>query len=398
MTLLGQNVNSYADFSHVSPTGERGRPFDQPEDVYAEVRRRGLVPASGRLARGLRAWLMAGGFLTGPLLFPPSPPGPTDTPPAPKRAQGFSSVYKPRRSGAVTFAELLDRVASVDAEMRVRFTSPHPKDFGADVLQAIAAHANVCKQLHMPAQSGSSAVLAAMRRGYTREAYDALAAAARAALPGLALSTDMISGFCGEGEEDHAATLDLMHTHAFEQAFMFAYSDRERTYAARHLVDDVPAPVKQRRLAEVIDAYRAGLARRTAEERGRTHLVLVEGPSRRSDAVLTGRTDTFKRVLFDDVALPGSLLRGAGGDPPRVRLQPGDYVAVAVDAEQGSGTLRARALARTTLQEFVAVYGSAVPLRLEQPRAVEWLAHGTPAAAPGAQGTARQEPRAAAAL
>uniref|UniRef100_A0A1D2A981 CDK5RAP1-like protein n=1 Tax=Auxenochlorella protothecoides TaxID=3075 RepID=A0A1D2A981_AUXPR len=305
VTLLGQNVNSYADFS---AAGEAARAtFGAPdEEVYA---------------------------------------------------QGFRSVYRPRRAGAVSFAELLDRVAEIDPELRVRFTSPHPKDFSDAVLRVIADRPNVCTQLHMPAQSGSSAVLAAMRRGYTREAYDALVDRVRAALPGVALSTDMISGFCGETPADHAASLDLMVRHAFDAAFTFAYSDRERTHAARHLADDVAPAEKLRRLGELVAAHRAGLHRRAAEERGRTHLVLVEGASRRSPAVLTGRTDTFKRALFADVAVPGGL---APGSRP-VRLAPGDYAAVRVVAATG-GALRAVALARTTLTEFVAVHGSALPL------------------------------------
>lgn len=181
--------------------------------------------------------------------------------------------------------------------MRVRFTSPHPKDFPLPLLQLIAERPSLCSSLHLPAQSGSTAVLSRMRRGYTREAYLALAEQAREVIPGVALSSDFISGFCGETEEDHAQTLSLMEAVGFEQAFMFAYSMRDRTHSAYHLRDDVPEPVKQRRLAEVIATFRRGVAKRSAAEVGEEHLVLVEGPSKRSTAehpTLTGRTDSNK--------------------------------------------------------------------------------------------------------
>ena len=338
VTLLGQNVNSYADFSESAPEPGARRGED-PSEVYAA---------------------------------------------------GFTSVYRPRRAGAVSFAELLDRVAAVDPEMRVRFTSPHPKDFGEDVIAVIAARPNICKQLHMPAQSGSSEVLRAMRRGYSRDAYDALAERVRAALPGVALSTDMISGFCGETERDHAASVDLMRRHAFEAAFMFAYSDRERTYAARHLSDDVPEPDKLRRLSEIIAAFREGLERRAAEERGRLHIVLVEGASRRSDEYLTGRTDTFKRAVWPKIPVPATLAdvrreglvlgnqqSGSSQQQNLIDLQPGDYVAVRVErATTGStgGTLHCVPIAKTSIREFVGVFGSSVPLDINVAR--EWPAVG----------------------
>lgn len=181
--------------------------------------------------------------------------------------------------------------------MRVRFTSPHPKDFPLPLLQLIAERPSLCSSLHLPAQSGSTAVLARMRRGYTREAYLALVERAREVIPGVALSSDFIAGFCGETEEDHAQTLSLMEAVGFEQAFMFAYSMRDRTHSAYHLRDDVPEPVKQRRLAEVIATFRRGVAKRSAAEVGEEHLVLVEGTSKRSTAeapTLTGRTDSNK--------------------------------------------------------------------------------------------------------
>ena len=135
--------------------------------------------------------------------------------------------------------------------MRFRFTSPHPKDFPDDLLRVIAARPNACKALHIPAQSGSDAMLAAMRRGYDRASYLKLIERVRELLPEATLSSDFISGFCGESEQDHRDTLELMEAVRFDKAFMFAYSMREKTNAHRQLQDDVPEPTKQRRLAEV---------------------------------------------------------------------------------------------------------------------------------------------------
>lgn len=157
--------------------------------------------------------------------------------------------------------------------MRIRFTSPHPKDFGDDCLEVIAAHHNICKHLHMPAQSGSSRVLELMRRGYDRESYDALLERARSVIPGVTFSTDIIVGFCGETEYDHQQTLELLRQHRFPVGFLFAYSDRQRTHAARHYKDDVPPAVKKQRLAEAMDVFKAGVASRRREMLGTTQLV-----------------------------------------------------------------------------------------------------------------------------
>ena len=155
----------------------------------------------------------------------------------------------------------------------------------------IASKPNVCKCLHMPAQSGSDAVLARMARGYTRSAYLALISRARAALPGLEITSDFISGFCGETESDHKDTVALVREVGFTQAFMFAYSERAGTAAARHMADDVPEEVKQRRLAEVVEAFRSEAVRRNAAEAGRRFCVLVEGASKKDENELCGRTD-----------------------------------------------------------------------------------------------------------
>ena len=275
-------------------------------------------------------------------------------------------MYKPSRSrdGAMRFGELLDLVADVDPEMRVRFTSPHPKDFPDEVLQIIERRANVGKQLHMPAQSGSTSVLARMRRGYTREAYVELATRARALIPNVALSSDFIAGFCGETEEEHRDTLDLMRLARYEHAFMFAYSEREKTAAHRRLADDVPEEVKKRRLAEIIDAQRRGAAEANEEEVGKTHLVLVEGASKRSEDDAVGRTCSNKRVvLVGGREVPaeysGRDRNRAEGKGPMAVAAAGDYVAARV-VRANASTLFAEALGKTTLNAFHDAHGAAV--------------------------------------
>lgn len=311
--LLGQNVNSYADFNQTRPLHAKASAHD------------------------FQAY-----------------------------AKGFKSIYKPNRDGAATFAELLHRVASVDPEMRIRFTSPHPKDFSDDVLDAIKSHHNICNQLHMPAQSGSTFILEQMRRGYTREAYDDLVDHVRKEIPGVALSTDMIAGFCGETDEDHKMSVDLMKNVRYDLAFLFAYSKREKTHAARHLEDNVPEEIKISRLQELIAAYRNGLAERAEDEVGRRHIVLVEGTSKRSDSQITGRTDSFKRVIFDDIDMPDSYSKHSNEMPSASvgmgKARPGDYVAVQIVPGARGGTLHAIPLEKTTIRDFVSHHGSALPL------------------------------------
>jgi len=327
VTLLGQNVNSYADRSHNGPRPSTAYPAENGDASFDNY-----------------------------------------------YAKGFKSVYKPQRQGAVTFAQLLDLVAQVDPEMRIRFTSPHPKDFTDDVLHTISRHSNICSHLHMPAQSGSTAVLERMQRGYTRGAYDALIQRAREIIPTVSLSTDIIVGFCGETEDDHNATLDLMRRTAFDQAFMFSYSKRDKTYAARHYDDDVPEDVKQRRLSEVISIFREELENKNANEGGRRHIVLVEGLSKRGQEFLTGRTCSFKRVVFPNVALPSmeepplSKTSRQFQEPRSCavsRLVPGEYVAVQV-VSATAGTLTCVPIERTSIADFVDKYGSTTPTQVFQ--------------------------------
>ncbi|MEJ7602244.1 MAG: tRNA (N6-isopentenyl adenosine(37)-C2)-methylthiotransferase MiaB [Kofleriaceae bacterium] len=198
----------------------------------------------------------------------------------------------------VTFAELLRAVAKIDGIERIRFTSPYPVDFTADVIAAIADEPKVCKYVHLPVQSGSDVVLDRMRRGYTVADYRAIVAALRHASPNIALSTDILTGFSGETEDDHAQTLALMREIRFDSAFMFAYSERDLTLAAKKLPDDVTPAVKQRRLSEIVALQEQISGEVFASHVGRDERVLVHGPSKRDPAQLIGRTDGFKSVIL----------------------------------------------------------------------------------------------------
>ncbi|NXE28516.1 CK5P1 protein, partial [Ardeotis kori] len=275
---------------------------------------------------------------------------------APALSRGFSTVYK-ARPGGLRFAHLLDHVSRIDPEMRIRFTSPHPKDFPdeASVLQLIQERHNICKQLHLPAQSGSTRVLEAMRRGYTREAYLELVRHVRASIPGscvsvtgVSLSSDFIAGFCGETEEDHQQTLSLLREVRYNVGFLFAYSVRQKTRAYHRLQDDVPADVKRRRLEELIAVFREEAARANKAMVGQSQLVLVEGPSKRSASELCGRNDGNIKVIFPDAEMEDA----AGCEAPG-RARPGDYVLVKVTSAS-SQTLKGVLLCRTTLSRSAA--------------------------------------------
>lgn len=267
-------------------------------------------------------------------------------------AEGFSNLYKCRDEAGARFIDLLDAVSRVDEDMRVRFTSPHPKDFPLPLLQLISERPSLCKALHLPAQSGSSAVLQRMRRGYTREAYLSLVQRVREIIPGVALSSDFIAGFCGETEEEHQQTLSLLNLVGYDHAFLFSYSLRERTHAAYHFKDDVPESEKQRRLSEVIATFRSIVEKRNRAEIGREHLVLVEGPSKRSTPekpTLTGRTDTNKRCILPAREVPVSV-----GEESKslVSLQPGDYAWVRVTDAKAQTLFCDEILGRSNIQEF----------------------------------------------
>src|SRR5688572_11122467 len=195
------------------------------------------------------------------------------------------------------FADLLRAVASVEGLERIRFTSPYPLDFSPQVIAAIAETPKVCKHVHLPLQTASDGVLERMRRGYDYAQFRALVADLRAAMPDIAITTDLLVGFCDETEEEFAEILRAQEELRFDSAFMFAYSEREGTYAHRKMPDTVPAEVKQRRLAQVIAAQRRITGEILAAQVGKRERVMVEAPSRRSADDWLTRTDTFRSVI-----------------------------------------------------------------------------------------------------
>lgn len=199
----------------------------------------------------------------------------------------------------VSFAQLLVAVAAVEGIERVRFTSPYPIDFSADVIAAMAGSPKICKYVHLPLQSGSNVVLARMRRGYTVDDFRQIVRDLRAAMPEIAISTDILTGFCGETEAEHAETLALMNEIEFDSAFMFLYSERDPTYAAKKLEDDIPLVTKKRRLAEIIALQETISARVFGRQVGKVERVLVHGRSKRDAAKIHGRTDGFKSVVVE---------------------------------------------------------------------------------------------------
>jgi len=264
ITLLGQNVDSYLWFGG-------GPKKDLPEEV-----------AAGALAHTL---------------------------PAAEQAR------------YTTFADLLERVALVNPDLRIRFSTSNPRDITTAVLYAMARHPNICKNIHLPVQSGSSQLLERMNRGYTREDYIRHIEDIRKILPGCGLSTDIITGFCGETEEDHKETLSLMEWAGYDYAYMFKYSERPGTLASRQYKDDIAEETKSQRLAEVIE-MQARLSLRSNERNLNTVCrVLAESVSKRSEHHLSGRNDQNKVVIF-----------------PRAQYKPGDYVNVLV-TECTSATL-----------------------------------------------------------
>ncbi|KAG4993589.1 hypothetical protein JHK86_030416 [Glycine max] len=263
-----------------------------------------------------------------------------------KLSEGFSSMAKVKNMG-LRFSDLLDRLSSEFPEMRFRFTSPHPKDFPDELLYLMRERHNICKLIHLPAQTGSSPVLERMRRGYTREAYLDLVQKIRSIIPDVALSSDFICGFCGETEEEHSETLTLVKAVGYDMAFMFAYSMREKTHAHRNYVDDVPEEIKQRRLAELIETFRGSTGQCFDSQIGTTQLVLVEGPNKRApDTELMGKSDKGHRVLFVNMPIPDREDINTKRNPVV-----GDYVEVRI-TRSTRASLFGEALAITKLTSF----------------------------------------------
>ena len=236
--------------------------------------------------------------------------------------------YQGRQNGTdgVNFAALLRLVARAVPEMRIRFSTSHPKDMGDETLRVIAEEPNVCRHIHLPVQSGSNRILKLMNRKYTREWYLERVAAIRRIVPDCGLSTDIFVGYCSETEDDHALSLSLMRECGYDSAFMFKYSERPGTYAARHLPDDVPEEVKVRRLEELIALQNELSAESNRRCIGRTYEVLIEGTSKRSREQLFGRTEQNKVVVFD-----------------RGTLRPGQYATVRI-TDASSATLKGEVL------------------------------------------------------
>lgn len=229
-------------------------------------------------------------------------------------------LEKSAATEVVRFSDLLDRVAAVDPNLRIRFSTSHPKDITDDVLQVMARHDNICKYIHLPVQSGNSAVLERMNRGYSREWYLEKVGKIREILGAdCGLSSDMITGFCGETETEHAETLSLMELVKFDFAYMFAYSERPGTPAEKKMKDDVEEQVKKRRLTEIIEYQTRHSQERNNRDVGKTFRVLIEGESKRSPDFLQGRNSANKVVVF-----------------PRGNHQPGQYVDVQVRSCTGA--------------------------------------------------------------
>ena len=201
--------------------------------------------------------------------------------------------------GEVGFPELMAMVAEISPLLRVRFATSHPKDISDRLLEVMARYDNICKAIHLPAQSGSNVMLEKMNRKYTREWFLERIAAIRRYMPDCAITTDLIAGFCGETLEDHQATLSLMREVGYAGAFMFKYSERPDTFSARHFADDIADEEKTRRLNEIIALQNQLSVESNEAEIGKIRQVLVEGTSKRSDEQLCGRTSQNKMVVFD---------------------------------------------------------------------------------------------------
>jgi tRNA A37 methylthiotransferase MiaB len=356
--LLGQNVNSYHDRSELAVLAK-------PQQQQQQQQMMMMMKEEGDNSNNNKVKYKEGYNISN---------------------DGFSNMFRLRGGAGYYFVDLVEAVSDISPELRVRFTSPHPKDYPPELLSLMADRNNVCNHLHMPAQSGSSTVLERMRRGYTREAYIDLIDDVRTIIPDVAITSDFITGFCGETEEEHQHTLSLMEYVQYDQAFMFAYSMRGKTHAHRSMVDDVPEEIKSRRLQEIINIFRTNVQdRNNKQEVGKLRLVLVEGESRRSkegSRQWRGRTDQNKSIVFP---IPTNNMNGqlqtpmcwseesmkhileAGGgarsntssdlinnfvhETPQFELKAGDYAVALVDEARGH-TLKGKLLWRATMQGF----------------------------------------------
>ena len=206
--------------------------------------------------------------------------------------------WKPAEGEGCDFPKLLEMVARISPELRVRFATNHPKDISDELIETMARYDNICNHIHLPVQSGSDRLLEKMRRRYTAEWYLERVAMIREVLPGCGITTDVIAGFCSETEEDHQQTLELFRKVGFDYAYMFYYSERPGTLAARHYPDDVPLDVKTRRLNEIIALQSELSLQSNQNDIGKTFRVLVEGPSKKNPEELCGRSGSNKMCVF----------------------------------------------------------------------------------------------------
>jgi tRNA-2-methylthio-N6-dimethylallyladenosine synthase len=225
---------------------------------------------------------------------------------------------------AVTFAELLEKVAWVNPLLRIRFSTSHPKDITDQVLHTMAGHPNICRYIHLPLQSGSTRVLQLMNRTYTREWYQAKVKRIREIIPDCGISSDIIAGFCTETEEDHQDTLNIMEKSRYDFSYMFIYSERPGTLAAKRYTDDIPEDIKKRRLQEIISLQNQLSLQSNLQDIGKSYEVLIEGDSRKSSEQWMGRNSQNKVVVFSKSSFPS--------------LKKGDYATVKV-LECTQGTL-----------------------------------------------------------
>ena len=219
-------------------------------------------------------------------------------------AEGFEEVtllgqnVNSYNDGSVNFPELLRQVSAVEGVRRIRFTSPHPQDATDELIEVMADHDNICNHIHLPLQSGSNSMLKRMNRTYTKEKFIELAEKFRARIPGIAITTDIIVGFCGETEEEFLDTLDVVEQIGFDSAFTFKYSERPYTAAYKKIKDDVPEEVKGERLTRLIDLQKSNTLRRNKEMVGKTVEVLIEKESKKSKAHYIGRTESNRLVIL----------------------------------------------------------------------------------------------------
>ena len=238
----------------------------------------------------------------------------------------FKNLTKKEQDKSTNFAQLLNMVAKVNPELRIRFSTSHPKDMTDEVLHIMSKHENICNYIHLPVQSGNTRILDLMNRGYSREWYMKRIDAIRKIIPDCGISMDIISGFCSESEQEHKDTLSLMDYVKYDFGFMFNYSERPNTLAQRKLKDDIPNDVKKRRLKEIINLQMKHSLFRNKQHIGKIHKVLIEGTSKKSNSELFGRNTQNTVVVF-----------------PKENYSPGQYVNVEV-TDCTSATLKGKAI------------------------------------------------------